>query len=88
MHDILIRSGLVVDGGGGVPFHADVAITGGVISAVGKDLGPARRQIDAEGRAVTPGWVDIHSHYDGQVTWDPLVSPSGAKRAGASAASA
>jgi N-acyl-D-amino-acid deacylase len=78
MHDTVIRSGLVVDGRGGTPFHADVAIADGVISAVGKDLGPARREIDAEGRIVTPGWVDIHSHYDGQVTWDPLVSPSGA----------
>ncbi|HEY3697484.1 N-acyl-D-amino-acid deacylase family protein [Phenylobacterium sp.] len=78
MMDIVIRGGLVVDGCGAAPFRADVGIVDGLIAAVGSDLGPARREINAEDRIVTPGWVDIHSHYDGQVTWDPLVSPSGA----------
>jgi N-acyl-D-amino-acid deacylase len=78
MHDTIIHSGVIVDGSGAPARHADVAIKDGIIAAVGRDLGPAQRAIDAAGRFVTPGWVDIHSHYDGQVTWDPLVSPSGA----------
>ena len=77
MHDLVIRDGRVVDGSGGPPSHADVAVDGGRIVAVGKVDGGGRREIDADGLLVTPGWVDIHTHYDGQVTWDPEVSPSG-----------
>ncbi|HET8931600.1 MAG TPA: amidohydrolase family protein [Acidimicrobiales bacterium] len=77
MHDLVIRNGLVVDGSAGEPFHADVAIDGATISAVGSDLGAARREIDAQGRIVTPGWVDMHTHYDAQATWDPELTPSG-----------
>ena len=76
MHDLVIRGGTVVDGTGGAPAPGDVAIDGGRITAVGRvdDLGT--EEIDATGKIVTPGFVDIHTHYDGQVTWDPLLTPS------------
>lgn len=77
MFDLLIRNGTVVDGTGAPKRQADVAITGDRIVAVGTDLGVARREIDADGLLVAPGWVDIHTHYDGQVTWDPYLTPSG-----------
>jgi N-acyl-D-amino-acid deacylase len=77
MHDLVIRGGSVIDGSGSAPRRADVAIDGERISAVGSDIGPGRREIDARGLLVTPGWVDIHTHYDGQVTWDPHLTPSG-----------
>jgi N-acyl-D-amino-acid deacylase len=76
VHDLVIHSGTVVDGTGGPSRRADVAIAGERITAVGTDLGPAARHLDAEGCLVTPGWVDPHTHYDAQVTWDPEVSPS------------
>jgi N-acyl-D-amino-acid deacylase len=79
MHDLVIRNGTVVDGSGGptrAPGSADIAVDGDRITAIGPDLGPARREIDADGRLVTPGFVDIHTHYDGQATWDPEISPS------------
>jgi len=76
MHDLVIRGGLVVDGTGGAPRLADVAIDGGVITSVGTvDVGGVE-EIDATDNVVTPGFVDIHTHYDGQVTWDPTLSPS------------
>ncbi|TNE87610.1 MAG: D-aminoacylase [Deltaproteobacteria bacterium] len=77
MYDVVIRGGTVVDGTGSKPFLADVAIVGDRIVAVGSDLGPAEREIDATGQMVTPGFVDMHTHYDGQVTWDPHLTPSG-----------
>ncbi|MFZ4669642.1 MAG: N-acyl-D-amino-acid deacylase family protein [Microthrixaceae bacterium] len=79
MHDLVIRQGTVVDGTGSPSVVADVAIDGDRIVEVGPpgSAGPARRTIDADGRLVTPGWVDVHTHYDGQATWDPEVSPSG-----------
>ncbi len=76
MFDTVIRGATVVDGSGGAPFAGDVAIQGGRIAAVGGKLGAAKRDIDAHGAIVTPGWVDVHTHYDGQVTWDPYLSPS------------
>jgi N-acyl-D-amino-acid deacylase len=76
VHDLIIRGGTIVDGTGGEPFVGDIAIDGDRITAVGKVEGAARREIDATGRIVTPGWVDIHTHYDGQATWDPLMGPS------------
>ena len=76
MHDLVIRGGLLVDGTGVPARQADVAIDDGVITAVGAITGKGRREIDAGGLVVTPGWVDIHTHYDGQVTWDPYLSPS------------
>ncbi|MBI3514681.1 MAG: D-aminoacylase, partial [Proteobacteria bacterium] len=76
MHDIVIRGGTIVDGTGAPAFTGDVAIEGQTIAAVGGKLGPARRDIDAGGLLVTPGWVDVHTHYDGQATWDPILAPS------------
>ena len=76
MHDIVIRGGTIIDGTGKAAFSGDVAIAGGKISAVGGKQGPARREIDANGLMVTPGWVDVHTHYDGQAMWDPLLAPS------------
>jgi N-acyl-D-aspartate/D-glutamate deacylase len=76
MHDIVIRGGTVVDGTGKPAFTGDVAIAAGRIAAVGGKQGPARREIDATGLLVTPGWVDVHTHYDGQAMWDPLLTPS------------
>jgi len=76
MHDIVIRGGTVVDGTGGARRTADVAIAGDRIAEVGRVDGPARREIDADGLLVLPGWVDVHTHYDGQATWDPDLTPS------------
>jgi N-acyl-D-amino-acid deacylase len=76
MHDIVIRGGTIVDGTGKAAFTGDVAIDGNRIAGVGGKQGPARREIDADGLLVTPGWVDIHTHYDGQAMWDPLLAPS------------
>ena len=76
MFDLLIKGGTVVDGTGTDPVQADVAVQGDRIVAVGHDLGPAKRVIDATGQIVTPGWVDLHTHYDGQVSWDSDMTPS------------
>ncbi|MBL29149.1 MAG: amidohydrolase [Rhodospirillaceae bacterium] len=76
MHDIVIRGATVVDGTGCPARTADVAIDGGTIVAVGRGVGPGRREIAADGLLLTPGWVDIHTHYDGQATWDPYMTPS------------
>ena len=76
MHDIVIRGGTIVDGTGAPSFTGDIAVDGGRIAAVGGKAGPARRVIDADGLLVTPGWVDVHTHYDGQATWDPILAPS------------
>jgi N-acyl-D-aspartate/D-glutamate deacylase len=76
VHDLVIRNGTVVDGRGGRPVAADVAVDGGRITAVGTVDAPGREELDATGLAVTPGFVDVHTHYDGQVTWDPLLTPS------------
>jgi N-acyl-D-amino-acid deacylase len=76
MHDIVIRGGTIVDGTGKAPFSGDVAIAGGRIAGVGGKQGPGKREVDAAGLLVTPGWVDVHTHYDGQAMWDPLITPS------------
>ena len=76
MHDIVIRGGTIIDGTGRSAFTGDVAIAGDRIVGVGDKAGPARRDIDASGLLVTPGWVDVHTHYDGQAMWDPLLAPS------------
>ena len=75
-HDLVIRGGSVVDGTGAPARTADVAIDGGTITAIGQVAGTGREEIAADGAMVAPGWVDIHTHYDGQVTWDPEVTPS------------
>jgi N-acyl-D-amino-acid deacylase len=76
MHDIVIRGGSIVDGTGKSRFTGDVGISGDQISEVGGKLAPGRREMDASGLLVTPGWVDVHTHYDGQAMWDPMLSPS------------
>ncbi|MCG2638986.1 MULTISPECIES: N-acyl-D-amino-acid deacylase family protein [Bradyrhizobium] len=74
--DLVIRGGTVADGHGGELFEADVAITGGKISEVGKVAAKGKEEIDARGKLVTPGFVDVHTHYDGQVTWSQDITPS------------
>jgi N-acyl-D-amino-acid deacylase len=76
MHDTVIRGGTIIDGTGKPGFTGDVAIDGDRIAQVGGKAGPGRREIDAGGLIVTPGWVDAHTHYDGQATWDPVLAPS------------
>jgi N-acyl-D-amino-acid deacylase len=76
--DLIIRNGTVVDGLGGEPFLGDVAISDGVIVAVGEVGGTAAREIDASGLLVTPGFVDLHTHYDGQAIWSDRMTPSSA----------
>jgi N-acyl-D-aspartate/D-glutamate deacylase len=80
-YDLLIRNGTIVDGLGGEPYVGDVAVQDGVIKAVGAITGPentARREIDATGLLVTPGFVDLHTHYDGQAIWSDRLTPSSA----------
>jgi N-acyl-D-amino-acid deacylase len=74
--DLVIRGGTVVDGLGGEPFQADVAIEGERIAYVGPDAGPGAEEIDARDLIVTPGFVDLHTHYDAQAMWDPILAPS------------
>src|SRR5882672_10291120 len=76
MHDLVIRGGIVVDGTGAPRRSADVAIDGESITGIGTGIGRGRREINARGMLVTPGFVDIHTHYDGQATWDPYLTPS------------
>jgi N-acyl-D-amino-acid deacylase len=76
VHDLVIRNGTVIDGRGGRPHLADVAVDDGRITALGTVADPGGEELDATGLAVTPGFVDVHTHYDGQVTWDPLLTPS------------
>src|ERR1700761_4645379 len=75
--DLVIRGGLVADGSGGDPFVGDVAVSDGKIVAVGPNLAVrGHEEIDAAGQIVTPGFVDIHTHYDGQVTWENRLRPT------------
>src|SRR5689334_7521922 len=66
VHDVVVRGGTIVDGTGGPARRADLAVDDGVVTEIADDVGAGRREIDAEGRLVAPGWVDIHTHYDGQ----------------------
>jgi N-acyl-D-aspartate/D-glutamate deacylase len=75
-YDLIIRGGKIYDGSGGEPFLADIAINDGVIVAVGDVEGSGREEIDASDRIVTPGFVDVHTHYDGQITWENRLAPS------------
>lgn len=76
MHDLIITGGTLVDGTGTAARAADVAVDSGRITEVGTVQGGATRVIEADGLLVTPGWVDVHTHYDGQVTWDTELAPS------------
>ena len=75
-YDLIIRGGTIVDGTGAPAFTGDVAVKDGLIVAVGTVAGTAAQEIDAAGKVVTPGFVDIHTHYDGQATWDQEMAPS------------
>ena len=76
MYDLVIRNANIVDGTGQPAFSGDLAINNGKIAAVGDVKAKGKREIDAQGKLLTPGWVDVHSHMDGQATWDPLCSPA------------
>ena len=76
VHDLVIRGGTVVDGTGAPARTADVAVTDGIVTELGRVDGPAHRELDADGLLVTPGFVDIHTHLDGQVTWDADLTPA------------
>ncbi len=76
LYDVVIRNGKIIDGSGTKPFIGDIAINEGTISLIGEIKGSGNKEIDAKGNLVTPGWVDVHTHYDGQVCWDPYLTPS------------
>ncbi len=75
-YDLVIRGGTIVDGSGGATFEGDVAVSGGLIVGIGRVAGHGAEEIDARGQIVTPGFVDVHTHYDGQATWDARMQPS------------
>jgi N-acyl-D-aspartate/D-glutamate deacylase len=75
-YDLVIRGATIHDGSGAEPFEADVAVKDGIIAAVGRVSGAGAEEIDARGRIVTPGFVDVHTHYDGQITWENRLAPS------------
>src|SRR3984957_9548169 len=75
-YDLVVRGGLIYDGQGGEPFEGDVAVKDGLIAAVGQVSGAGTQEIDAKGKIVAPGFVDIHTHYDGQATWESRMQPS------------
>src|SRR3954462_11879828 len=77
-YDLVIRNGTIVDGMGGEPYPGDVAVSDGVIAAVGTVSDKGEREIDATGLLVTPGFVDLHTHYDGQEIWSDRMTPSSA----------
>ena len=78
MYDMVIKGGTIIDGTGAPAFKGDVAIQNGKIAEVSETIeAPAKEVVDASGLLVTPGFVDMHTHYDAQATWDPYVSPSG-----------
>ena len=74
-HDIVVKDGLIVDGTGAAPYHGDVAIDGDTITQVGKVEGTGTKTIQADGKAVSPGFVDLHTHFDAQAGWDPFLTP-------------
>src|SRR5258707_4284281 len=76
MHDLVIKNALVFDGSKAPGRHASLAVADGCITAIGRDVGPGRREIDADGLALAPGIIDSHTHYDAQITWDAGLHPS------------
>ena len=78
MHDLVIKNAVLVDGVGTPGFEGEIAVTGGKISAVGdgESVGEGRTRVDAEGLTLAPGIIDLHTHFDAQLTWDPYATPS------------
>jgi N-acyl-D-aspartate/D-glutamate deacylase len=76
MVDTLIKNATIVDGTGSKPFHGDIGIVDGRITEIGKINVAARETVDADGAYATPGWIDVHTHFDGQVSWDDTIDPS------------
>ena len=76
MYDTIIRNGTIIDGTGADRYVADIALKDGRVAAIGEINEQSDNEIDANGKLVTPGWVDVHTHYDGQATWDPVLAPS------------
>ena len=76
MHDLVIQNANIIDGSGGPARHGALAVKGGRIAALGDEVGAAREQVDADGLTLAPGIIDIHTHYDAQLTWDPYATPS------------
>ncbi len=74
-HDIVIRGGNIADGTGAEPVHGDIAIDDGLITAIGEVAGKGAQEIDAEGHLVTPGFIDLHTHLDAQIGWEPTMTP-------------
>ncbi|MBU7581205.1 MAG: amidohydrolase family protein, partial [Porphyrobacter sp.] len=75
-YDLVIRAGTIADGTGGDLIEGDLGITAGRIAAIGKGLGRGGQEIDAKGKIITPGFIDVHTHYDGQCIWAEELSPS------------
>ncbi len=75
-YDLIIRNGRIIDGSGMPSFQGDVAVQDGKIAEIGKFSDPAKRTIDAQGLAVSPGFIDNHTHYDAQILWDPMCTSS------------
>ena len=73
---LVVRGGTIVDGSGGEPYEADLSISNGCIEAIGTNLPKGAEEIDARGLLVTPGFIDLHTHYDAQVTWASRITPS------------
>ena len=78
MHDLVIKNALIYDGGEAPPRAGSLGVSGGKIAEIGKSVGAGREILDAEGLALAPGFIDTHTHYDAQITWDPLANPSSA----------
>ncbi|MDP7066227.1 MAG: amidohydrolase family protein [Acidimicrobiales bacterium] len=76
MHDLVVRNARIIDGSGTPEFVGDLAVSEGLVATVGNVEGASHREVDADGQLLLPGWVDIHTHYDGQATWDPEMTPS------------
>src|SRR5881296_1266759 len=76
MHDLVVRGATIVDGTGAPAVAGDIAVDDGRITSVGEKAGRGHRELEGDGLVAAPGWVDVHTHYDGQVTWDPEVTPS------------